>query len=349
MPPLRSSPSLRDIAERAQVSRMTVSLALRNSSTISTATRSRIQGIARMLGHRPDPVISDLMAKLSKRSKARHSVSIGLVTNQDGKRTINDSPTHQLYREGAISRADELGYNTEEFCLFANQIGERRLCSIMYSRGIDIVVLFPLLDRGPKRSIKLDWGKFAIATCGYSLRQPTLHRSCFAHMRGIMEACRKVAELGYKRPALVLDADQDRRSSHGWSGGFLAARKLANAKTSPLLHIPEVLTYSAFSSWFRRNRPDVLMHVGAEEQINDWISRCGAKIPDDIGYVHLDLWPSMIGNISGIDQQSFQVGAAAIDLAAGAIRVNERGIPPHPKIISTDGVWRPGATTRLQE
>ena len=71
-------------------------------------------------------------------------------------------------------------------------------------------------------------------------------------------------------------------------------------------------------------------------------------MPDDVGYVFLDLWPKMT-DISGIDQQSQRAGAAAIDLAVAEIRQGERGIPLHPKILMIDessatlddGCWAP--------
>lgn len=61
------TPSYRDIADRAGVSLMTVSLALRNSPRISAATRTRIQRIASEIGYTADPQIADMMNYLRKR------------------------------------------------------------------------------------------------------------------------------------------------------------------------------------------------------------------------------------------------------------------------------------------
>src|SRR4051812_821528 len=56
-----SNPTIRSLASEAGVSPMTVSLALRQSSEVSAATRQRILKLARTRGYRPDPQITKLM------------------------------------------------------------------------------------------------------------------------------------------------------------------------------------------------------------------------------------------------------------------------------------------------
>ena len=53
---------LQEIAEKAGVSRATVSLALRNQTSIPARTRTRIRQLAEQLGYRPNPLISALMS-----------------------------------------------------------------------------------------------------------------------------------------------------------------------------------------------------------------------------------------------------------------------------------------------
>src|SRR5580692_4026836 len=62
-------PSMRDIAELAGVSAMTVSKALRNSPKIARRTRERILKIAGRVGYRPDPELTKLMNHLRSRTK----------------------------------------------------------------------------------------------------------------------------------------------------------------------------------------------------------------------------------------------------------------------------------------
>src|SRR5712672_334593 len=57
-------PTMQQIADAAGVSRMAVSLALRNSPKISAATAERIRRLAEELGYRPNPMVSALMTQL---------------------------------------------------------------------------------------------------------------------------------------------------------------------------------------------------------------------------------------------------------------------------------------------
>jgi LacI family transcriptional regulator len=327
---------------------MAVSLALRNSPSVSAATRQRVQAIARSLGYAPDPALSTLMEKLRAASRARSAMTIALVTNESEGMTWRNIFTHQGYVEGARARAIDLGYQLEEFCLFSEGLTARRLNQVMVARGVDGVIILPLINRSSAVELELDWTRFSFATCGYSLQDPVLHRSCYAHLRGVMDVCRQLRSLGYRRPGLALDADQDRRAGHNWTAGYLAARHLAGEAGPGIpIWMPAGQTFDGFRAWFVEHRPDVVIHIGREGEILSWIRRCGRPVPAEVGYVFLDLWPTMT-KISGLDQQARQIGAAAVDLVANGIRHNERGIPAHPKIVLTDGFWRSGATTRPQ-
>src|SRR3954467_13477885 len=72
---------LQDIADRAAVSKATVSLALRDHSSIPPATRARIQGIADELGYRPNPLVSALMTYQRSAQPRPKAVTLALVMN----------------------------------------------------------------------------------------------------------------------------------------------------------------------------------------------------------------------------------------------------------------------------
>src|SRR4051812_17779296 len=110
--------SLRTISEQAGVTRMTVSLALRNSPALSAKTRKQVQEIARRLGYRPDPVVATLLGNLRRATRKQNIATLGIVTNVWQGVTWRDIPTHRAYFEGAKGRAESLGYTVEEFQLF---------------------------------------------------------------------------------------------------------------------------------------------------------------------------------------------------------------------------------------
>ena len=61
-PPFRQRVTLRDLAQKAGVSHVTISRALRNDPSISTARRAEVKKLAAAMGYRPDPSLSALAA-----------------------------------------------------------------------------------------------------------------------------------------------------------------------------------------------------------------------------------------------------------------------------------------------
>ena len=343
--------SLREIADKAGVSRMTVSLALRDNSSIRAESKKRVQEIARELGYRPDPVVSVLMSNLRRATRVRNVGSLAFITNVHDKLCWRDSPTHREYYEGAREKASSLGFQLEEFRLFHNGMTERRATQIMWSRGIEGGIIFPTLDSSGAFELKADLSKFACATIAYSLQSPLLQRSCVHHFRLAMDVVHQLRQLGYRRPGLALDSDQDRRSGHNWRAGYLAAEHLHTGSCVVPPLIADGLNAEVFSRWFRDHKPDALVHLPTRNDgvapIFDWLKRLGFRVPDDIGYASLDLPPDTPA-VSGMEQYSRLVGAAAVDLAIAGLLQHERGVPFHAKTVMIGGIWRPGKTTRKQ-
>jgi hypothetical protein len=53
-------------------------------------------------------------------------------------------------------------------------------------------------------------------------------------------------------------------------------------------------------------------------------------------------WQPDRPEVAGIDQQAEVLGAAAVDLLVAQEQRNERGLPEHPRMILTEGLWRDG-------
>lgn len=345
----KSRVSLRAIAEQAGVTRMTVSLALRDNPAISKKTRAHVQAIARQLGYQPDPVVAHLLSKLRRATRIQNIATLGIVTNVFDGLSWREIATHRAYFEGAKERAESLGYSIEEFRLHHEGMTEQRATNIMWSRGIEGAVIFPTLNSSGAFDFHADLSRFSVATIAYSLQSPRLNRSCVHHFRVVMEACQQLYALGYRRLGLALDENQDRRSGHNWRAGFLAAEHIQNGAIELPPLIAHHLDYAKFSSWFGAHRPDAILHLPDANDgvapIFAWLKQCGARVPDDVGYVCLDLTPAMT-EISGMEQQSKIVGATAIDLVIAGLLQHERGVPAHIKTTMVDGVWRERTTTR---
>ncbi|MFO1447314.1 MAG: LacI family DNA-binding transcriptional regulator [Opitutaceae bacterium] len=333
---------LRVIAEQANVSRMTVSLALRDDPSLSEATRVRIRELAKKLGYRPDPDVARLMERIREK-RTRHLPNlIAYLTAYEKPWGWKNEPTQRLYFEGAQRRALECGYELSEFWLREPGMTDKRLSDIIRNRGIDGALVAPLPHPEPLFQ-HFRWSHVAAVELGYSLRQPALHRSCNHQFQSMLLLMEKLMELGYRRPGLAVAADQDDRVNHHWRAAFFTGQSLwwPGREAAPLLARDWKL--ETFRGWILDQRPDVVITVG--EEAAAWLRELDIRVPGDIGMANVDLRPHMTGT-TGIDQNSEMVGAAAVDHLLSLLHHNERGIPSVPRIIMVEGRWVAGKTTR---
>ena len=332
---------MQQIADEAGVSRMSVSLAMRNSPKISPATAARIRAIAERLGYRPNPLVSALMTQLRHSKEVRKPSTIAYVTaypTADGWRRTG--PFVEFF-EGARARAGALGYDLEEWWLRKPGLTEARLSDILYTRNIHGVLIAPLPLSGGE--VNLDWQKFAGASIGYSLTAPLIHRASNDQYGTITTALRELTRLGYRRIGLAISEESDLRVKHYWSAGVLVYQQ-----SIPFVErVPSLLTTGPFSKefagWFERYRPEVVL--GLAQQCARVMSDLGVSAPGDAGFVHLALSKEDTG-LAGMNQNSELVGAAAVDLIDAQLRRNERGVPKFPKSQLIPSYWVPGSSVR---
>jgi len=328
------------IADKACVSRMAVSLALRNSPKISPATRERIREIAEELGYRPNPLVSALMTQLRDVRRAPKQTTIAYVTaypTADGWR--RPGPFVEFF-DGAKARAEALGYTLEEWWAARPGLTLERLSSILYNRNIHGLLIAPLPAGGS--SLRMDWPRFAAATIGFSLAEPAIPRASNDQYQSITVALHELARLGYKRIGLAITDEEDTRVQRKWSAGFLVYQQGIAAKH----RVPSLRSdtgFAAFSEWFRKHKPDAVL--SQDPRCIEFLSRLGCDVPADVGFAHLALTDADTG-LAGIHQNGRIVGASVIDLVDAQLRRNERGVPGSPKTVLVQGRWVPGPTVR---
>ena len=124
--------TLKMIASKAGVSVSTVSMALRNTGTLSKKKVAYIQQLAREMGYRPNPVLAALASKRFRESASMQSTPVALLEFPiDGQ----SEKTAIFYRNHITRCADELGYNVnviseQEFKRYANP------GKTFYNRGV---------------------------------------------------------------------------------------------------------------------------------------------------------------------------------------------------------------------
>jgi DNA-binding LacI/PurR family transcriptional regulator len=332
---------LRDIADAAGVSVMTVSRALRGAPRVAVETRERVLKEAARLGYQPDPHLARLMHLVRGRKRVNLRAVIAVIREhvpQDGLL----SPTYQFVPvEHIRARAHGYGYGVEEFFLGHDGLTPRRLGRILRARGIEGVIVSPQSMQLP--CARMDYSPFAAVTFGYAMSSPALHMCAGNMTLGIQMAADELSARGYSRIGVAVTRWIVNRSQFGYSGGlFHWQQELAEQERVPLLLFPKndiSGAFDVFAKWMRRHRPDAV--ISFDTHVPGWLRRMGLEPPRDIGFVVHDWTPAMTG-YAGIYQQRDHLAAAAVDLVVAQLAQHERGIPPVPRQIMIPPKWIDG-------
>ena len=339
---------LREIADKTGISRMAVSLALRNKSGVSEATRKKVLKIAKGLGYEPDPEVARLLSHIRVKKPVNMNACLALLTSgatsQDWKLYL----TERKYVEGAHARAKEYGYHIEEFWMNEPGMTLSRLGNIIWSRGIEGVIIAPLqskLSEKAPRSIRLDFNLFSAVEISETVEWPDLDRAVHDQYTSMFKALDELSDLNYKTIGLVLEEALDLRVNGKWTAAYLRYRNQWGAKRLPPPLILDFPRQPAFDRWFDRYRPNAIISVD-RFGLHLLIER-GLDIPGEVGYASLDVDgdANEYPDVSGIDQNSEIVGAAAVDMLVAAIHRGHRGIPVYPLRSEVEGSWKPGKST----
>jgi LacI family transcriptional regulator len=335
---------LQDIADKAGVSRATVSLALRNHASISPDTRLRVQAIAEQLGYRPNPLVSALMTHQRRGQPQRPThLTLAMVVNFSRRDAWQKYLSEDLLTSAA-ARAEKLGYHLEEFWLSDAKIASKQLSGVLYRRNVPGVIIAPLPEAHGR--LPLEWTHFSTVAIGYSLLEPPLHRVTTNRFQAMRLAVHNLRERRYQKLGLALRFNQDARVNHQWGAAFAWEQQQTPPERRTIPFVVEDTHWNEreFGKWFRVNRPGVVL--GHDPEIIEWIGRLGFSVPGDVGFLHL--WvPDRSGKFAGVYHNPPAIGAAAVEFLVGMIQRNERGIPPACQTLLLEPSWQDGATLRV--
>lgn len=333
--------SLKMIAERTGVSRMTVSCALRNSPRVKKETVARIHAVAKALGYAPDPKIAATMVGV-RNAKRKTLEPIAWLNANQNARAYHTYTWLSPYREGAEERCMELGYKLDEFWLREPGMTDRRMSSILASRGIHGVVVCPAVL--PEIThLRLDWRQFAGISFETAVLLPRLHRVAPDYYYNILLALKMLRRLGYRRIGLFLHRQEERRSHHTYLAGFRYFQSgiPAGEHVAPLIYDP--FDETALRSWLAKVKPDVV--IGHHSKLVTWLEEAGHQVPDDMGVAHLSL-DGDCEDWGGIWQHKRRIGAQVAEQLVSMIQNNRLGLPDIAYKTLVPGEWRHGKTLR---
>lgn len=334
----RQEVTMAEIAARAGVSRAKVSLVLRHPTRGSPDLAARVSAAITELGYRRDPLHAALLShRRSNTTRPKHTTIAYLTSSAPGV-TWRKFVSHQQMFDGAVQRAQEIGYTLEEFSLTSN-MSARRLRVILLARGIHAIVVAPVPDGC--RPLDFDFAEFSNVGLGFSFGWPPIERVSNDHFQSIVLAVRECRKAGYRRVGLVVSRAVSERLGNRWLAGHLLCQsqfpseeRLASLMPETVADIP-----TALPAWLNRQKPDVLIYGDSELS-----ESLGELVPARIGLVNLHR--SSTGSTeSGIDQASSEVGARAVDAVVSQLHHNTRGLVPHPSQHLIPGRWVAGETT----
>ncbi len=337
--------TLKDIAQAAGVSLMTVSRVLRGASRVAEATRERVLAEAERLQYRPDPHLARLMQAVRGRKRVRTRAVIAVIREHLPQDGLLSASYQYVPVEDIRRRAQGHGYEVEEFWLGRDGLTPKRLQGILHARGIEGVIVSPQSTQLP--CSQLDYTPFAAVTFGYAMREPALHMCAGNMTLGIQTAAAELTRRGYRRIGVAVTQWIVNRSQFGYSGGlFHWQQELPEADRVPLLLFPSndiSRGFDAFAGWLRQHEPDAV--ITFDTHVPGWLRRLGLRYPEDIGFVAHDWTPKMT-SLAGIYQRRNHLAAAAVDLIATQLSQNEHGVPEVPRQIMIPPRWVDGPSVR---
>lgn len=329
---------LADIAAKAGVHVTTVSLALRNSPRLPASTRTRIREIAEKLGYTPDPLLQALAAYRGNTMRRISPPTLAYVTNWNTRWGWKKVLAHPDFFDGALARAQELGYQLEHFWMREPGLTHGRLSQILLARGINGVIIASHV-REIDAALQFDWTHLSAVKIDYFPHEPQLPRVTNDQLQVIRLAMQKVLGHGYRRIGMVMDEGWDITVDRLWSAGYLYEQQAAPTED----RIPPYLFPCAepLEDWLRRHKPEVV--IGQQSVLLPACKNLGWQVPRDIALVDIFL-DDFSGKTAGVVQNHNEVGRLAVELLAGQLVQNKYGIPNIPTTTYVQGTWHPGAS-----
>ena len=304
------SVTIKEIARQLNVSKSTVSRALRDSSEISEETKNKVIELAKALQYSPNPIAISLLKNRTQ--------TIGVIVPDIANRFY--SSTIGGIEDIAYSR----GYHTMIYQ--SHELWEREISATRHiaQRRVDgLVVAISSESENMDHFIELQEQGIPVVLFDRVLDGLQTHKVRIDDYKGAFEATEHLISQGCKRIAHIagpksvsitrnrLDGYKDALAKHGMP-----------FHEEWVLHSPitqESGTEKTYQLMALRNRPDAIF--GASDRITmgiHWALRqLGYKMPEEvavIGFCDLGMSSLMDPPISSITQPSFEMGQQATSL-----------------------------------
>ncbi|HEX9048044.1 MAG TPA: substrate-binding domain-containing protein, partial [Verrucomicrobiae bacterium] len=345
--PVKRRVTLAEIADKAEVSKNSVSLALRGSPRISPKVREKIRRVAGELGYVPDPILQRLAAYRHNGASNEFRNVIAWLNHWDHPEDLRHFHEFDEYWRGAKQAARRLGYELEEF-IWPKVWPAKRAEQLLRERGV-----LGLLIPPHKMQVEwgdFDWSQYSLMRFGMSVRRVDSNLVTADHQRAMVMAVKRLHGYGYRRIGLIYEAEHDYVMGGNLYGGFIWAHKLL--KLEPPVRVLDINLQTrdpkneakALKDWMQKNQPDAV--IVARPQFSLFLQKLGYRIPEDVAVAVTSVDEASVD--AGMDQCSHVIGRIAAEMLIKQISVNERGEPSDPCRILVESRWRDGKSLPLR-
>ncbi len=330
-------PTMRDIAKAMGVHHTTVSMALRDSSAISEATKRKVREVAERMGYRPDPMLTALnIYRHSKHAAAFQSI-LGWIDNWEGEPGRQfQNHTYKAYYDGACARACELGYIVEVFRMHQPGMTPQRMQQITTARNVGGLLISP--QEFPGSPLGMDFSETSALAFGYSYQPNNLNLITVRREQVIDLLVGTIYQFGYRRLGYGIPQVGDSGDNFTW----ISRLNYFISQHPDMAAIPRAEDFSpdGLRKWITKNKPDVI--IGYADMLKR-VEALGYSVPGDFGFAS-PACNIINPRISGVNQHDFLIGKVAVDVLVGMIHRNEKGTPEVPIRTYVDCVWFEGKT-----
>ncbi|RRJ97068.1 LacI family transcriptional regulator [Opitutaceae bacterium TAV4] len=349
-------PTVRELAAELGLHHATVARALGNQPNVTAATRERVLAAAKARGgYRANALVNALMAQVRRHHRLKPTGEVvAFLTGFESEGRWRELPSHVAQFEGAKLRASKLGFSLQPMWMGERGAQARQLGRVLAARGVRGALLAPPPSGENENEAQKwagewegYWEKHVFVAIGYGWRWMRLHRAVHDSVGLASECCARLHGAACRRVGLAIPEQYGARGRHLLVNGYLGAcwfHELAAVPPLLLTGTNDAGDEAAFVRWFDRHRLDAVIGMWPDKPLR-WLRKQGLQVPRKACYATLDLGDRR-GQLAGMEQDNHTIGAAAMDLLASQLFLNEMGSPQTPTVTLVDGTWRDGPTVR---
>jgi len=331
------------IAKLSGVSKMTVSRAMREGTSVDPELRVKIREIARKLGYQPDSRISEVMRAVRKAQTSSYRETLAFIWTHRLADEDQRGPSFQEEFDGAMRRAQHLGYRLDVFRAQDEEHHGNSLSHILTTRSIRGVLIAPPGQAEMAPELELDWKQFSCVLLGPGFANLDLPRVQHDDYAGCVMALGNLERLHHRRIGLILPRAMDELSARLVRSAFTSFHPLGPKEAEKLIYSDGKNETKALKPWLAQAKAEVIL-ARLEDDFPQ-LEQLRRQAPKGTLFAALN-WDKSRPEVAGIDQHRAIIGEQALDLLLLRLQGEQAGLDPLAPSIKVPGSWRDGAMLR---